>query len=79
LYITASSTRIGVSGNCNYVLKLAGGEIVLQGLDPRGPGEYDMAVLGGTSAYADAIGDSTFTDVDTDAGAYTDIVIRLRG
>src|SRR5687767_9718281 len=24
--------------NCNYVLELADGEIILQGLDPRGPG-----------------------------------------
>jgi hypothetical protein len=63
--------------NCNYVLKLADGDIVLQGLDPRGPGEYEMAVLGGTGAYAGASGDATFTDVGTDASAYTDMVIRL--
>jgi hypothetical protein len=65
--------------NCNYVLKLADGEIVLQGLDPRGPGVYEMAVLGGTGAYAGANGDATFTDVGSDAGAYTDMVIRLGG
>jgi hypothetical protein len=65
--------------NCNYVLKLADGEIVLQGLDPRGPGVYEMAVLGGTGAYAGANGDATFTDVGTDASAYTDMVIRLEG
>ena len=64
--------------NCNYVLELADGEIVLQGLDPRGPGEYEMAVLGGTGAYAGANGDSTFTDVGSDDSAYTDMVIRLR-
>jgi hypothetical protein len=63
--------------NCNYALELADGDIVLQGLDPRGPGEYEMAVLGGTGAYAGASGDATFTDVGTDASAYTDIVIRL--
>ncbi|MFN2526863.1 MAG: hypothetical protein ABR505_11470 [Actinomycetota bacterium] len=63
--------------NCNYVLKFADGEIVLQGLDPRGPGEYEMAVLGGTGSYAGANGDSTFTDVGSDDSAYTDIVIRL--
>lgn len=33
--------------NCNYVLELADGDIVLQGLDPRGPGVYEMSVLGG--------------------------------
>ncbi len=63
--------------NCNYVLELTDGEIVLQGLDPRGPGEYEIAVLGGTGAYAGANGDATFTDVANDATAYTDIVIRL--
>ncbi len=65
--------------NCNYVLEFADGDIVLQGLDPRGPGEYEMAVLGGTGAYGGASGDAIFTDVGTDADAYTDIVIRLRG
>lgn len=65
--------------NCNYVLELADGDIVLQGLDPRGPGDYQMAVLGGTGSYANATGDATFTDVESDAGAFTDIVIRLNG
>lgn len=68
--------------NCNYVLEFEDGEIVLQGLDPRGPGEYEMAVLGGTGAYASANGDSTFTDVGTegiDANPHTDMVIRLGG
>lgn len=66
--------------NCNYVLELADGEIMLQGLDPRGPGVYEMAVLGGTGAYAGANGDATFTDVGTegvDANPHTDIVVRL--
>jgi hypothetical protein len=63
--------------NCNYVLELADGDIVLQGLDPRGPGEYEMAVLGGTGAYEGASGGATFTDVGTDGNAYTDMVIRL--
>ena len=65
--------------NCNYVLELADGDIVLQGLDPRGPGVYEVSVLGGTGAYAGASGDATFTDVGTDADAYTDMIIRLRG
>lgn len=63
--------------NCNYVLELADGDIVLQGLDPRGPGVYEMSVLGGSGAYAGASGDATFTDVDSEAGMYTDMVIRL--
>lgn len=63
--------------NCNYVLELADGDIVLQGLDPRGPGVYEMSVLGGTGSYAGATGDATFTDVGTDVEAYTDMVIRV--
>ena len=65
--------------NCNYVLELADGDIVLQGLDPRGPGVYEMSVLGGTDAYAGATGDATFTDVGTGGDAYTDMMIRLNG
>ena len=63
--------------NCNYVLELADGDIMLQGLDPRGPGVYEMSVLGGTGAFAGVTGDATFTDVGSDADAYTDMVIRL--
>jgi len=63
--------------NCNYVLELADGEVILQGLDPRGPGVYEMSVLGGTGAYAGASGDATFTDVVTETDMYTDMVIRL--
>ena len=63
--------------NCNYVLELADGEVMLQGLDPRGPGAYEMAVLGGTGAYAGATGDATFTDFGSDGSDYTDMVIRL--
>jgi hypothetical protein len=58
---------------CSYHLKLAGGGIVLQGLDPRGVGASTFAVLGGTKAYAGASGDAIFTD--SEAG--TDIVITL--
>jgi hypothetical protein len=65
--------------NCNYILELADGEIMLQGLDPRGPGEYEMAVVGGTGAYAGSNGDATFTDVTTDSSEYTDMVIRVGG
>jgi hypothetical protein len=58
--------------NCTYVLKLADGDIILKGLDPRGEGASEFAVLGGTGAYGTATGDATFTDT-----ANTDIVIRL--
>jgi hypothetical protein len=43
------------------------------GLDPRGAGASTFAVVGGTKAYRDALGDAVFTD--SDAG--TDIVITL--
>jgi hypothetical protein len=65
--------------NCTYVLELADGEIMLKGLDPRGPSVSDFAVLGGTGAYASAAGDATFTDTDSNTGAQTDMVIRLSG
>jgi len=58
---------------CSYHLKLAGGGIVLQGLDPRGVGASTFAVLGGTKAYAGASGDAVFTDSEIG----TDIVITL--
>ena len=50
---------------------------MLQGLDPRGPGVYEMAVLGGTGAYAGATGDATFTDMVSDGGEHTEMMIRL--
>ena len=65
--------------NCTYVLDLADGDLTLRGLDPRGPGVYEMAVLGGTGAYANASGDATFTDTtgETDEVGATDMVIRF--
>lgn len=65
--------------NCNYVLELADGDIILQGMDPRGPGEYEMAVIGGTGSYSGARGDATFTDVGYDSDTYTSIALRLKG
>ena len=66
--------------NCAYVLELADGDLILKGLDPRGPGEYEMAVLGGTGSYASASGDATFTDTFDENYSFgkTDMVIRLR-
>jgi hypothetical protein len=48
--------------NCEYVLELEDGDIMLDGLDPRGIGSSQFAVLGGTGAYAGANGEATFTD-----------------
>lgn len=73
--------RDAVTGlwNCTYLLDLDDGDLILQGLDPRGPGSYEMAVLGGTGAYVNASGDATFTDSSGDTGEVegTDMVIRL--
>ena len=58
---------------CTYVLRLADGDLTIEGLDPRGNGVSTFAVLGGTGAYAGASGEATLTD--SDAG--TEFVIDL--
>ena len=57
----------GVSGlwRCTYLLKLAEGTITLDGLDPAGPGVYELGVTGGTGAYSVPNGEATFTDTNT--------------
>jgi hypothetical protein len=62
---------------CSYVLALQEGDIILEGLDPAGPGTYVLAVTGGTGAYRDARGEATFTDAFTDGSPTTDMVIDL--
>ena len=47
---------------CTYLLKLSDGDVTIAGRDPRGPGVYTLAVLGGTGAYAGASGEATLTD-----------------
>jgi hypothetical protein len=59
--------------NCTYILDFEDGQITLKGLDPRGPGSAEFAVLGGTGAYSAASGDATFTDTE----GQTDMMIRL--
>ena len=65
----------GVSGlwRCTYLLKLAEGTVILDGLDPAGPGAYALAVTGGTGAYTAADGQATFTDTNSS----TDIQITF--
>jgi hypothetical protein len=58
---------------CTYELALADGNIVVEGLDPHGPGVYTFAVVGGTGAYDRATGDATLTDTFE----ATDFVIHL--
>jgi hypothetical protein len=59
--------------NCTYVLDFEDGQITLKGLDPRGVGDAEFAILGGTGAYSGASGDATFTDTP----GQTDMMIRL--
>lgn len=65
--------------NCSYILDLEDGDLILHGLDPRGPGTYEMAVVGGTGQYAHASGDAAFTDTFDETYSFnkTDMVIRL--
>lgn len=58
---------------CTFVLELGDGDIMLTGLDPRGPGVSTFAVTGGSGVYNGAGGEATFTDTKTD----TDMVIVL--
>ena len=67
-HITDGPEGPGGLYRCSYLLRLAEGQIVIQGLDPHGPGLYTMAVLGGTGAYAGAAGEATLTDSDAGTG-----------
>lgn len=58
---------------CSYLLRLADGDLIIEGLDPHGPGVYTMAVLGGTGAFAGAAGEATLTDTSVT----TEFVISL--
>jgi hypothetical protein len=58
---------------CSYLLRLADGDLIIEGLDPHGSGVYTMAVLGGTGAFAGATGEATLTD----GPVATDFVISL--
>ena len=71
--ITDDQSGLGGVYRCSYLLQLAEGDLVLEGLDPHGPGVYAFAVLGGTEAFASATGDATLID----GGLGTEIVIDL--
>ncbi len=60
---------------CTYLLRLPNGDVTIEGLDPRGPGVYTFAVVGGTGVYADAGGEATLTD----GSEGTEIVLHLIG
>jgi len=73
--ITDDADGPGGIYRCNYLLRLADGDLIVDGLDPHGPGVASFVVLGGTGAYAGATGEATVTD--SDAG--TEFVIALTG
>lgn len=52
---------------CSYLFQLAEGDLILEGLDPHGPGIHTFAVVGGTEAFASARGDATLIDGATGA------------
>jgi hypothetical protein len=66
-------TRDAGLWRCTYVLRLADGTINLDGLDPRGPGAYELAVTGGTGVYSGTTGHAAMTDTTTE----TDIQITF--
>ena len=58
---------------CSYVLRLARGQITLQGRDPAGPGSYALAVTGGTGRFRDARGQAALQDFSN----RTEFVVQL--
>ena len=60
--ITDDPSGPGGVYRCSYLLQLAEGDLILEGLDPHGPGTHTFAVLGGTEAYASARGDALLLD-----------------
>ncbi len=71
--ITEGPDGPGGMYRCSYILRLSEGDLLVEGLDPHGPGVYILSVLGGTEVYSRATGDATVTD--TDEGM--DFVINL--
>jgi hypothetical protein len=47
---------------CSYILELPDGDLLIEGLDPRGVGTGNFAIVGGTEAYRTARGDAVLTD-----------------
>lgn len=61
--------------DCTYVLKLRGGDITIQGIDPHGLSDVFFSVTGGTGQFAGASGQAEHIDSAT----RTDIIITLDG
>ena len=60
--VTKRITRTKGLWRCSYLLRLGGGDVIAEGLDPRGSGSSRFAVLGGTDVYRTVSGDAKFVD-----------------
>ena len=72
------SNRITAAGGlwrCSYLLELAAGDLMIEGLDPRGPGSSKFAVLGGTEGYRTAAGDADLVDKPTRTEMYLHVEV----
>jgi hypothetical protein len=47
---------------CSYIVELEGGDVIIEGLDPRGDGSSKFAIVGGTETYSSATGDADLVD-----------------
>jgi hypothetical protein len=59
---------------CSYLLQLGGGDLVVEGLDPHGPGSSTFAILGGTGRYSSASGDADVVDTASRTEFYLHVV-----
>ena len=72
--VIVSRVLEGGTFDCTYVLKLPGGDITTQGIDPKGPSDVLFSVTGGTRAYRGASGQAQYIDTDLSV-----IIIDLDG
>jgi hypothetical protein len=71
-YVGSVSLKEGSPYVCTEVLKLRGGNITTQGLDPHGTSDVFFAVTGGSGTYEEAAGQAEYIDT-----TQTDIIIHL--
>ncbi len=60
---------------CSYLLNLPVGDLTIEGIDPRGPGNSKFAVLGGTERYRTAAGDADLVDTRTRTKMYLHVEV----
>ena len=59
---------------CSYLLELAAGDLIIEGIDPRGLGSSKFAILGGTEGFRTAGGDADLVDTPTRTEMYLHVV-----